>query len=114
MPNILSLLDNRPLGFGVCRNDGKVYNFTTQGWDSLPANGVPTTDQFRALTRFATSGVLAKQQSVVLPDIVTATDGVWAAVYSLDGTGCIIEQVDLLPSPFLNYVWGTRGGYSRR
>jgi hypothetical protein len=114
MPNVLSLLDTRTLGYGICRNDGKIYNFTSQGWDALPSNGVPTQNQYQALTRFSTTGPLNHQWSIALPDVVSATDGMWAPIFSLDSSGNIIEQIDLLPSPYLNYVWGTRGGWLRR
>lgn len=40
MPAIF-LMSQKSLQYAVIRGDGKLYNFTSQGWDALPTTGVP-------------------------------------------------------------------------
>lgn len=92
-------LDTRKLGLVVCRKDKTLYNFATQGWDAIPTNGVPDASHVQPLGAFTTTGPLASQQFIDLPDVVTQTPGIWVAVMALDANGVPTSQVDCYGGP---------------
>ena len=64
---VLSVLSATPVGYSVLRADGTIYNFGSGAWEALPASGVPTAQQVRALTSYAAAGPLANQQYAAVP-----------------------------------------------
>ena len=101
------------LGLVLLRSDGKVFNFTSQGWDTLPSGGVPPTANVFPLTNPVANGPLSANWFGTFANIPSNVDNVTACVMSLDGNGGVKEQIDSYPMQYVNYVLGTRGGFSK-
>jgi hypothetical protein len=91
----LNAISSDPLGYSCLRADGTIYNFNTGCWEPLnPSTGVPTTNQYRALSSFSANGPLSNQRYARIPDAVFSFCGIWFAVYKLNSDGSIAAQVD--------------------
>lgn len=98
MSTIISTADSRNLAIGFARLDGKVYNFTTKGWDTPATDGVPTSQQILPFTRVSSvaGSPLASSQAVVLHPPVTDNPDWYVNLYALGVGGAVTETVDTL------------------
>ena len=86
------------LGYSCLRADGTIYNFRSGSWERVnPSTGIPTSDQYQALTSFSAAGPLSNQQYAQVPDALFTFCGIWFALYQLNADGSIASQVDNYP-----------------
>jgi hypothetical protein len=125
----LTICDARKLAYGFGRWDGKVYNFTTEGWDVLDATAKPATkplpsvpaalaaakigpDYYRPLKTIFSPAWLSPIQSADVPDVVSSTSGPFLILYSVDDAGVPSGVADVWPYQWLETA-GVKGGMSR-
>jgi hypothetical protein len=96
----------------LLRADGKAFNFTTQGWDSLPSTGIPPAANFLTLTQPVTAGPIAANWFGTLPTIASSVGNVSGVVVSLDATGNVLAQLNAYPAEWLDTSPGAHGGYA--
>lgn len=101
------------VGVVYLRADGKVYNFTSAGWDAVPPSGVIPPTSIQPITKPLSAGPLASNFFFAFPDIASNIDNVEACVVALDPGGLILSQIDQWPSPYLALSLAGRGGFRR-
>jgi hypothetical protein len=123
MPDVLAIVDERPLAYAHLRHDGKIYNFATEGWDSVgittaPAAGANraasvfamTDNHMKPFVRFPGGAIFADQQSATIERPVSSGGWSWVAVISLDLDGKPSRVIDCWPSPLFGQP--VRGCYA--
>jgi len=112
MPTLFSgWYQSTALGLALLRADGKLYNFSTEGWDAIPDTDMPTAQNILRLAQPITKGPLSNNWFGTLPDVASGTDNIVAIALSLDSSGKPIAQIDQWPAPYLSLSLVGRGGF---
>jgi hypothetical protein len=61
------------------------------------STGVPTSNQYRAMSTFSATGPLSNQRYARIPDDLFSFCGIWFALYQLNADGSIASLVDNYP-----------------
>lgn len=97
------------MAVAIVRSDGMAFDWSANTYAALPASGIPSAGQLKAMTKPVAAGPLAGNFFLDVPTGYL-TPQTFLAFFPTDANGVPSGQVDLWPYQYVMPILGVPGG----